>query len=128
VFFSAEFFRLRHGVNAACALVLGRLAEPMSEHVFYNFLPFSSFPDILGDDVCSGGVQRYYRVGDRLFSNRDRIEGALRDRLGRHFGLERTIFLYDLTIQLFINCFMQSFHSVFYFMRNSSFAKGKCPT
>ena len=84
-------------LQAACALVLGRLAMPLSEHAFYNFLPFSSFPDLLGHDVCSGGVQRYYRAGDRLLLHRDRIESALRDRLGRHFGLERTIFLYDLT-------------------------------
>lgn len=83
--------------QAACALVLGRLVEPMSEHAFHEHLPRSSFPDLLGDEVLAGGVQRYYRIGDRLFKHRDRIESAIRDRLGRHFGLERTLFLYDLT-------------------------------
>jgi hypothetical protein len=83
--------------QAACALILGRLVEPMSEHAFHQFLAHSSFPDVLGAKVCSGGVQRYYRVGDQLLARRARIEAGVRDRLGRHFGLERTVFLYDLT-------------------------------
>ena len=83
--------------QAACALILGRLAEPMSEHAFYQHLPQSSFPDLLGPDVCSGGVQRYYRVGDRLLERRVRIEAGVREKIGRHFGLKRTVFLYDLT-------------------------------
>lgn len=83
--------------QAACALVLGRLAEPMSEHAFHRHLPESSFPDLLGPDVCSGGAQRYYRAGDRLLERSSGIESALRERIGRHFGLKRTLFLYDLT-------------------------------
>ncbi len=69
----------------------------MSEHAFHANLPHSSFPDLLGQDVCRGGVQRYYRVGDQLLARRGEIETGVRNRLGRHFGLERTIFLYDLT-------------------------------
>ncbi len=83
--------------QAACALVLGRLVEPLSEHAFYHWLPHSSLPDLLGSDVASGGVQRYYRIGDRLLEKRSRIESELRDRIGTHFGLKRTLFLYDLT-------------------------------
>lgn len=83
--------------QAACALILGRLAEPMSEHAFYQWLPQSSFPDIFGPEVCSGGAQRYYRVGDKLLEQRAPIEAAIRDRIGKHFGLKRTVFLYDLT-------------------------------
>lgn len=83
--------------QAACALILGRLAEPMSEHAFYHWLPQSSFPDIFGPDVCSGGAQRYYRVGDKLLEQRAPVEAAIRDRIGKHFGLKRTVFLYDLT-------------------------------
>jgi len=83
--------------QAACALILGRLVEPMSEHAFHQHLPRSSFPDLLGQDVCRGGLQRYYRTGDQLLRHRAAIESGVRDRLGTHFGLERTIFLYDLT-------------------------------
>ncbi len=45
----------------------------------------------------SGGVQRYYRIGDLLLDGKDRIEAGLRERIAAHFGLERTLFLYDLT-------------------------------
>ena len=83
--------------QAACALVLGRLAEPLSEHGFYQWLQHSSLPDLLGSDVASGGVQRYYRIGDRLLERRARIEADLRDRIEAHFDLKRTLFLYDLT-------------------------------
>jgi transposase len=83
--------------QAACALVLGRLAAPLSEHGFYHWLPHSSLPDLLGSDVASGGVQRYYRIGDRLVEKRSALEAELRDRVGAHFGLKRTLFLYDLT-------------------------------
>jgi transposase len=83
--------------QAACALVLGRLVEPLSEHGFYHWLSSSSFPDLLGSEVHSGGVQRYYRIGDLLLQKRDRIEAQMRERIGTHFGLKRTLFLYDLT-------------------------------
>lgn len=83
--------------QAACALVLGRLAEPMSEHAFYHWLPHSSFPDLLGAKVHSGGVQRYYRIGDLLLEKHAQIEALLRERIATHFGLKRTLFLYDLT-------------------------------
>lgn len=83
--------------QAACAVVLGRLADPLSEHGFYHWLPHSSLPDLLGSKVHSGGVQRYYRIGDQLFGKRSRIEARLRERIGAHFGLNRTLFLYDLT-------------------------------
>ena len=83
--------------QAACALILGKLAEPMSENAFYEWLPQSSLPDLLGQDICGGSVQRYYRVGDKLQENRAAIEAELRHSLARHFGLQRTIFLYDLT-------------------------------
>lgn len=83
--------------QAACALILGRVAEPLSEHAFYHWLPLSSLPDLLGHTVCSGGVQRYYRVGDSLLGKRSAIEAGLRERIGTHYGLKRTVFLYDLT-------------------------------
>jgi transposase len=83
--------------QAACALILGRLAEPLSEHAFYHWLPQSSLPDLLGSDVSSGGAQRYYRAGDSLLAKRAAIEAGLRERIGTHFGLTRTVFLYDLT-------------------------------
>lgn len=84
-------------MQAAAALVASRLHEPMSENALVNWLPFSSLPDLLGDEVLRGGTDRYYRTGDKLFENAAAIEQHLRQRIGRHFGLERNILLYDLT-------------------------------
>jgi transposase len=83
--------------QAAAALVLARLAEPLSEHGLVTWLPQSSFPDLLGESVLRGGWRRYYQAGDKLRENRDRIERHLRERTASHYGLERAIFLYDLT-------------------------------
>lgn len=83
--------------QAAAALVSSRLAEPLSENALVQWLPHSSLPDLLGEEVLRGGTDRYYRVGDGLVAHRDRIEQHLRQRTGQHFGLQRTIFLYDLT-------------------------------
>lgn len=84
-------------MQAAAALVTSRLHEPMSENALVNWLPFSSFPDLLGPEVLRGGTDRYYRTGDKLFENAAVIERHLRERIGQHFGLKRTILLYDLT-------------------------------
>lgn len=84
-------------MKAAAALVTSRLHEPMSENALVNWLPFSSLPDLLGPEVLRGGTDRYYRTGDKLFENAAAIERHLRERIGRHFGLRRTILLYDLT-------------------------------
>lgn len=83
--------------QAACALVLGRLADPLSENAFVHWLPFGSLPDLLGEDVLRGGTDRYYRVGDKLLENRDAIERHLRETLASELGLTRTLILYDLT-------------------------------
>jgi len=60
--------------QAACALILGRLAEPMSEHAFYHWLPQSSLPDILGPTVCSGGAQAPPRQAEPLTPFKSRRE------------------------------------------------------
>ena len=83
--------------QAACALALGRLADPLSEHAFVHWLPFGSLPDLLGEEVLRGGTDRYYRVGDKLLENRDAIERHLREALAGELGLTRTLILYDLT-------------------------------
>jgi len=84
-------------MQAAAALVTSRLHEPMSENALVNWLPFSSLPDLLGPEVLRGGTDRYYRTGDKLFENATAIERHLRERIGQHFGLTRSILLYDLT-------------------------------
>jgi len=83
--------------DAAAALVINRLEEPVSEHALPDWLARSSFPDLLGEEIIGGGDDRFYRVGDALLQFRDSIESHIRDRQADLFGLDRTILLYDLT-------------------------------
>jgi len=82
---------------AAQALVLGRMAEPMSEHAFHGHIQRTSLPDLLGDRLLNISLDSLYRAGDRLLANRDKIERHMRDAALHTLGLSRTIFLYDLT-------------------------------
>ena len=83
--------------DAAAALVINRIEDPVSEHALPAWLSRSSFPDLLGEDIVAGGDDRFYRVGDALLRLQDRIEAHIRDRQADIFGLDRTILLYDLT-------------------------------
>ncbi len=83
--------------DAAAALVINRLENPVSEHALPGWLARSSFPDLLGEDIISGGDDRFHRVGDALLKFRDKIETHIRNRQADIFCLDRTILLYDLT-------------------------------
>ena len=84
--------------NAAVAeaLVLGRMAAPMSEHAFHRHIPLTALPDILGDRLLNISLDTFYRGGDRLLAAQDAIERYLRDSTARKLGLSRSILLYDL--------------------------------
>jgi hypothetical protein len=83
--------------KTAAATVISRLIEPMSENALLENLENSSLPDVLGEDLIKGSKDRFYRVSDKLLSNKVEIEGHLRKHQQEHFRLERTILLYDLT-------------------------------
>ena len=79
------------------ALILGRMAEPMSEHAFHRHIPLTALPDILGDRLLNISLDTFYRVGDRLLDAKDEIERHLRETTELKLGLTRSILLYDLT-------------------------------
>jgi len=84
--------------DAAAASVVNRLVDPVTENFLYDvWLGSSSLPDLLGEAILKGGKERYYRVTDKLLAHKDEIEGHLRKAQARHFNLNRTVFLYDLT-------------------------------
>lgn len=88
--------------KTAFAVVSSRLVEPMSERALGEFLPHSSFPDLLGDWLTRpGSLDRLYRSGDLLLDRKRRIEAHLRGREGEVFNLDRSIILYDLTNSYF---------------------------
>lgn len=83
--------------KAAAISVINRLVEPASEHALMEWLNVSSLPELLGEEVESGSVDRFYRVSDRLLKHKKDIERHLRRRHGALGHLDRTILLYDLT-------------------------------
>lgn len=83
--------------KVASCLVINRLCEPLAEHAVPEWVHATSLPDLLGEDLLTGGKDRYYRTGDRLLAKQLDIEAHLRRRQSALFGLDRTILLYDLT-------------------------------
>ena len=84
--------------EAAATTVVNRLVDPVTENFLREiWLPGSAIPDLLGEDVLKGSVNRFYRISDQLLSNQDAIERHLRQVQAEHFNLTRTLVLYDLT-------------------------------
>ena len=83
--------------KVAAASIMSRLVDPVCENGMASWVQRTSLPELLGDDLINGGKDRYYRVSDKLLTNKTHIESHLRCQQRRLFSLDRTIFLYDLT-------------------------------
>lgn len=84
-------------IASAKALVFNRLIDPCSEHELINWIHTTSLADMTGLNMSGWAEDRFYRIGDKLFSMRTRLEKHLREREQDIFNLERTVLLYDLT-------------------------------
>ena len=82
--------------QAAAALVINRLVDPVSEHALPAVVARSSLPELL-PGVERSTKDRYYRVGDKLLGHQQAIERRLTAREQQVFGLDRTVLLYDMT-------------------------------
>jgi transposase len=82
-------------------MVLNRLVFPGSEHAMPHWTNRAAVGDILDVDFSKLTHTSLYRGMDRLYEQRDGIEHALRQRECDLFGLEDTIFFYDLTSHYF---------------------------
>ena len=83
--------------DAAAASVINRLCHPVSENGLAAWVRTSSLVDLLGEPLARARRDRFYRVSDRLLAHQQRIEAHLRKAQAQHFGLHRTLVLYDLT-------------------------------
>jgi hypothetical protein len=81
----------------AAALVINRLAEPLSEHALAGWLPGTALPELLGESILKGDPNRFYYVSDALLRGQAALERHWRGQQARHFAYGRTILLYDLT-------------------------------
>jgi hypothetical protein len=86
----------------AAVLVLARLCEPSSElHIAEDWFRQTALDDLLGVPVEKVNDDRLYRALDRLLPHKAALEGHLRERLGRLFGLDYELLLYDVTSTYF---------------------------
>jgi len=83
------------------AMTLNRLIHPTSELAMPEWIRTTALPDILGVDFHELAEDALYRNLDKLHEHRVTIEAALADRERNLFGLDQTVFLYDVTSTYF---------------------------
>jgi len=88
-------------IATAQALVFNRLIDPCSENELINWLQTTSVGDLTGYNTQAWGEDRFYRIGDKLFSMKAKLEKHLREEERNLFDLNRTVLLYDLTNSYF---------------------------
>src|SRR6266853_1943134 len=84
-----------------CAMTLNRLIHPASELAMPDWIRSTALADILLVDFQDLAEDALYRNLDRLHAQRVAIEAALAERERTLFGLEQTLFLYDVTSTFF---------------------------
>jgi transposase len=88
--------------KAAAVLVLARFCEPSSElHIAEDWFRRTALGDLLGIAPDKVNDDRLYRALDRLLPCKGALEVHLQRRLGRLFGLEYDLLLYDITSTYF---------------------------
>jgi transposase len=84
-------------IKTAQISVLHRLIEPGSENDILPWLNTVAADELLEVNSASFGKDRFYRISDKLYKNREFIEENLYQREKTLFSLEDSVFLYDLT-------------------------------
>ncbi len=83
------------------AMTLNRLIHPSSELAMPDWIRTTALGDLLEVDFEELAEDALYRNLDKLHERRVTIEAALADRERNLFGLDQTIFLYDVTSTYF---------------------------
>jgi transposase len=82
--------------------VINRLCDPQSEFALAeHWYKSTALEDLLGVSDAAVTKDRLYRTLDQLLKAQEKIETALKDRLGTLFQLDYNILLYDLTSTYF---------------------------
>jgi transposase len=88
----------RQEIEMAKTVILGRLISPASERQTINwFRHHSSLAEFLSTEIGNKGNDAFYKIGDLLYANQDKIERLLRERVKTIFPYTDSIYLYDLT-------------------------------
>src|ERR1017187_2116880 len=86
-----------------CAMTLNRLMPPASELATPDWIRSTALSDILQVDFQLLAEDALYRNLDRLPTQRAVIEAALTERERTLFGLDQTLFVYDVTSTYFVS-------------------------
>ncbi len=81
--------------------VVGRLVQPRSELATSGWVGRTALADLLSEELEFVNKDALYRVSDRLWEARERVEAHLRGAERDLLGLEETMLLYDLTSSYF---------------------------
>ncbi|RMF66610.1 MAG: IS1634 family transposase [Calditrichaeota bacterium] len=88
--------------STALILVICRLCHPSSElYIAEHFYRHSALAQLLGVPASKVNETRLYRGLDQLLPHKEQLECFLKQRLGRLFGLEYDLLLYDVTSTYF---------------------------
>lgn len=107
-------------IQITCAMTMNRLIHPDSEHAMPDWIRSTALGDILGVDFSQLVDDPLYRNLDRLHPNRAAIESDLVERERELFGLDTTVYLYDLTSTYFEGQCVQSQGQARLFTRQTS--------
>ena len=89
------------GRTLTLAMLMNRLIQPSSEWAMPDWFRRTALGDILEADFEGLEAFPLYRHLDRLYPQRAQIEAALVERERNLFGLDNTVYLYDLTSTYF---------------------------
>jgi len=82
-------------------MVMNRLILPSSEHKMPDWINSTALSDILSVELASLNDDALYRNLDKLYPRRGIIEALLAEKEKSLFGLDDTIYLYDVTSTYF---------------------------
>jgi len=87
--------------RVACAMVMNRLIHPGSEHAMPGWIRRTALGEIVGEDFSTLAEDALYRNLDRLHPCRAGIESRLAAGERTLFGVDQTVYLYDVTSTYF---------------------------
>jgi transposase len=88
--------------SMALVLVLARLLDPSSElRLAETVYERTAMSDLLGIPADKVNDDRLYRALDAVLPHKSSVEKRLSDRMGRLFGIEYDLLLYDITSTYF---------------------------
>ncbi len=84
--------------EAALATIIARMVNPASELATHSRLQeHCGLDELLGCDFSKMSLMQLYRVSDKLYANKDKLESFLYQQARDIFELDEVITLYDLT-------------------------------